>query len=185
MHANKEKEISGSYHASQNLLRDVDLQIDAVAVCCAVVIETFGRQRWYQKVMEYYDLEENRHLKRFLFPGTPCTGFWWSCDDCAFNKHIDRNAYGVAFVFSTYGGGDLTFVHLSMPDIECSHHLELGEVVAGRWSRGPHYIQKCKKGEVRSVIVLYGDYRILEKKGYVHIENKSTTTLQNITCMEL
>jgi hypothetical protein len=57
----------------------------------------------------------------------------------------------------------------------------LGEVVAGRWSRGPHYIQRGKKGENRSVIVLYGDYRILEENGYKHIVNENTVTLQSIS----
>lgn len=172
---------SGSFHANQNILHDIDLQIDIVAVCY-VIIKTFGHHQWYQKIMKHYDTEENMWRKRFLLPGTPCTGIWWSCDSRGYNEHIDFDAYGVAFVFSTgnYTGGDLTFRHKNIAEIQCSQHLKLGEVVAGRWSRSPHFIKRCKKGEERSVIVVYGDYRILKETTYLHVENDNTATLETI-----
>jgi hypothetical protein len=67
----------------------------------------------------YYDLDENKERKKYLLPGTPCTGCWWSCNKRSHNTHVDRDAYGVAFVFSTgdYTGGERTSIHPSKPDI--------------------------------------------------------------------
>ena len=165
---------SGSFHANQNLLKDPDLQADVIDVCCDVLIATFGDQKWYKDAMAYYDLPENKHKKKFLLPGTPCTGIWWSCDGRGHNMHIDRNAYCSAFVFcpDNYSGGALVLENQKMPGVHCEHLLQLGEVIGGRWSRSDHCINDCE--EFRNSIVMYGEYRIVEKEGYKHVENINT-----------
>lgn len=62
----KIEEISGSYHANQNLIHDPDLQRDVIEVCCLVVTTTFGKCDWFIKLMEYYELPEN-HAKKNTF----------------------------------------------------------------------------------------------------------------------
>ena len=173
---------SGSYHANQNLLDDPELQQEVIEICCAIVIKAFGGSEWYKKVMAFYDKEENKERKGYLLPGTPCTGIWWSRDGREENMHVDRNAYGPAFVFCTgdYKGGELTFLHQEEPGLCCKHKLCLGEVIGGRWSRGLHYVQNVFKSDDRTAIVMYGEYRVLEKETYKHVVNKNTEVMRSV-----
>jgi hypothetical protein len=165
---------SGSFHANRNLFHDPELQADVIDVCCQVIVQAFGRQKWYKAAMAYYNLEENKHKKKYLLPGTPCTGIWWSCDGREHNVHVDRNAYCSSFIFcpESYSGGALILRNKKMPAVQCKHLLQLGEVIAGRWSRSEHCIDACN--ESRNSFVLYGEYRILEKDTYKHVENGNT-----------
>ena len=173
---------SGSYHANQNLKDDPELQQDVVEVCCEVVVLAFGGSIWYKKVMAYYNKPENRHRKQYLLAGTPCTGIWWSWDGREHNIHVDRNAFGTAFVFSSgnYKGGELAMLHKAMPELHCKHLLCLGEVIGGRWSRGLHYVSNLTGCDDRSVFVMYGEYRILEKDTYKHVENVNTNNISDV-----
>jgi hypothetical protein len=151
-----------------------------VYVCCKFLIETFKYHDWFQKLLKFYKREENKERKKYLLPGTPCTGIWLSFDSREHNMHTDRNAYGACFVFTpkSYKGGALVLEHENQPGVQCKHLIERGEIVGGRWSRSPHCIDDCDD-EDRNSIVMYGEFRILEKDGYKHVENINTSVLQN------
>lgn len=173
---------SGSFHANQNLLHDFPLQKEVIRVCCLIIKSAFRRQNWYKLLMALYNQPENIHRKKYLLHNTPCTGIWWSCDGREHNMHTDRNAYGACFVFcpKTYKGGALILEHENRPGVQCKHLIERGQIVGGRWSRSPHCIDDCYKGESRNSIVMYGEFRILQKDSYRHVENANTSTIQTI-----
>ena len=174
---------SGSFHANQNLKKDPALQRDVILVCCQIIKAAFGRRPWYIALMAFYNKPENADRKKFLLHDTPLTGIWWSCDGREHNMHTDRNAYGAAFVFTpkSYKGGALVTEHQSRPGVQCKHLLKRGEIIGGRWSRSPHCIDDCDANESRTAIVMYGEFRILEKDNYKHVENVNTQVVQNPT----
>ena len=65
-----------------------------------------------------------------------------------------------------------------MPEFECNLLLGFVEVLGGHWSRGLHCVDDLDPSESRSV-VSYGEYHVLEKDKYKHVENINTTNLQH------
>ena len=131
--------------------------------------------------MEFYDPPEDCKRRECLLQGTPCTGIWWSVDGREHNICVDRNAHDPAFVFcpGNYKGGALSPLDKATPEVHCKHYnlLHLGEVIWGRRSRGLHYVDDFDPSEDRSVIVMYGEYRVLEKDRYKHVVNVNTTNM--------
>ena len=77
--------------------------------------------------------------------------------------------------------------HPDQPGVQCCHLIKKGELVGGRWSRSPHCVDDLddsnelddKDEEKRYAIVMYGEYRMLEKDTYLHVENANTQNVRN------
>jgi hypothetical protein len=169
---------SSSFHANQNLMYDIELQKDVVEVCCAILRRACGGHAWYKDLKGHYNKYENKHLKEYLLEDSPCTGIWWSCDGREHNNHVDRNAYGATFLISPqdYNGAALSVLHKMMPDIHCKHIPKLGQVVAGCWSRGLHYIDSINK-KVNKVCLFYMESMTMAKGKKVVERTKATDAM--------
>ena len=130
-----------------------------------ILHRTYGHIRWYKNLME--GIAED--MKKYLLRNTPCTSIWWSRERRHSNVHVDGDAYGASFLFvpRQYKGGAITFRHRSSNE-ELSYVVPPGTVVAGRWGRSHHY-NKPFRG-VRNSIVMYADYRVVNRPGDKYID---------------
>ena len=171
---------SGTYQANSNIV-DPDFQRDIIELICQIVKVAFGNHVFFKAQRDFYRRAENKHKRQFTFKDTGCSCLWYSTDSRVKNEHHDWNVYGAAFILSPggYDGGALVFRHKKMPDVVCKKELKLGEVIAGRSTRSPHYVEKVNDGQ-RSVFVLYGDVRILRDATCSHETNNNTPILQGL-----
>jgi hypothetical protein len=137
---------------------------------------TFGKQKWFRKLVDYFNEPRNKEKKFFLIPDTPCTSIWWSIDSRDSKKHVDWNAYGASFVFcpEDYKSGDTAFTHESNPEVKLTTLLKSGYVLAGRWARSPHFnvYEGDHALENRTSFVMYCDTRIVNKQyTYKYVQN--------------
>ena len=69
-HSDAKIGVSGSIHANQNLLNNY-VQIKVITVCCDIIKAVFGRTKWYNELIAYYELHENQYKKNSSYKELP------------------------------------------------------------------------------------------------------------------
>jgi len=132
-----------------------ELRMELIRAVTACVEEAFGSTHWYKVLKEAFkEVPSNRRLPNTTMPAS---NIWWNWNDHDSTSHIDWNAVAACFVFTphTYEGAELLCDGLKIP-------LTAGKIVGGSWQRFPHCNDKLW-GEERFSIVVYFDYRVLDR----------------------
>lgn len=130
----------GLIHWNKSLMNCPELQKEILEVTAAVINAAYGRKKWYRDFIAFFEKPENSHMQKYFLPGIPCSNIWWSVETQSLNRHIDHNEIGAGFLFvpRSFKGGELVLNHPTA-FVQRSVHVKPTHVIAGRYSRSPHY----------------------------------------------
>jgi hypothetical protein len=150
-----------------------ELRLRLCNVLGQILHTTFGKCRWYQRLVRVTnELARNTGEQRTL-PGLPCSGIWYTLSTKNNGIHCDSNVVGSSFIMSMekVNGGHL---NLQLPSGNFSkERIEPEYCLAGRWSENAHCntdVDENTRRRRRSII-LYLDRAVFSAAYKYNIPN--------------
>jgi hypothetical protein len=127
-----------------------------------------GGHKWFEDYNSY--AASNFTNSDFLAVDVPISHIFWTVEGGIATDHVDKNAYGCAFLFCPKGcEGSLKIYYA--PGKCYVHKFKRGQVLAGRLTRSLH----CPVAQAgrRNTFVMYADNRLVDisdNKNYLYID---------------